>query len=111
VRRLFERALTFAGAPELGTCPVLWRSYLAYEAASGRHGAAKRTLLRGMHACPWSKALLLDGLALLPADALPPKEQADLLEVVRQKGVRVRTLLLEVLLEAAGDADVEMRSA
>jgi hypothetical protein len=43
---------------------------------------ACRVFLRGVGACPWDKALWLDGVALLNGHA-PPKELAEYLEIIK----------------------------
>lgn len=87
-----------------GATPLVWRVYQAYELAAGRPDAAKRVFFRAVNACPWSKALWLDGLRALHG-VLPPREMGDLLEVMMEKGLRLRTDIFEALLEDAGGAE------
>jgi hypothetical protein len=118
VRGLLERAAsasssaasaavssTDADAAAAGaTTPLVWRIYQAYEMAGGRPEAAKRVFFRAVNACPWSKALWLDGLRALRG-VLPPAEMGELLDVMVDKGLRLRTDIFEALLEdAAADA-------
>jgi len=92
------------GGAVAGATPLVWRVYQAYELAGGRPDAAKRVFFRAVNACPWSKALWLDGLRALHG-VLPPGEMGDLLEVMTEKGLRLRTDIFEALLEDAGGAD------
>ena len=59
---------------------------------------------RAVNACPWSKALWLDGLRALHG-VLPPGEMGELLEVMTEKGLRLRTDIFEALLEDAGGVE------
>ena len=70
VRAALERAVSSVTGR---SCPLLWRLYLRWEAAGGRPEAVHRVFLRAVGACPGSKAVWTDGLALLNGTA-PPKE-------------------------------------
>ena len=75
VRYLFERAVDGRGR----LIPEIWRMYLHYNVSRGRSALAdrdiqrasaymmdaKKVYYRALHQCPFSKALFLDGLALL----------------------------------------------
>ncbi|KAK9818916.1 hypothetical protein WJX81_005554, partial [Elliptochloris bilobata] len=100
VQALLERAVA---TPATRGSPLLWRVYIAHELAAGRPDAARRVFLRGVHACAWAKALWLDGL-VRARGALVPRERAELLEVARERGVRVRTDVYEALLAAVDPA-------
>jgi len=93
-----------AVAAAAGATPLVWRVYQAYELAGGRPDAAKRVFFRAVNACPWSKALWLDGLRALHG-VLPPGEMGELLEVMTEKGLRLRTDIFEALLEDAGGVE------
>ncbi|KAK9820400.1 hypothetical protein WJX72_009973 [[Myrmecia] bisecta] len=96
VQALFEKALACKGSR---ACPLLWRAYLAYELARGRADAAKRVFLRAIHICPAAKALWLDGFASL-TEQMSDKERSELLDIMRDKDLRIRTDVYEVLLAA-----------
>lgn len=121
---LFERALTsFAATPSspaggsaatpsssgssgsssfaaaLSSCVTLWGVYLQHEAAAGRADAARRLFLRALHQCPGSKPLWLRGLRAAAA-AMSPREASELLVIAGDKEVRLRTDMVEVMLEA-----------
>ncbi len=42
--------------------------------------------------------------AVLPAQALPPREASELIAIAGDRGLRLRTEVVEVLLEALGEA-------
>lgn len=95
VRAVFERATSDEDARQ---CSTLWRAFLKYEF---RHERSPKTLhqifLQAIEACPWSKGLWLDGLAILNGQC-PGKELTELLRVMRDKELAVRTDVLEVVL-------------
>lgn len=96
VHRIFERALS---DNMLRNCVLLWRLYLSYEIhVTCDMSAARRIYFRAIHSCPWSKRLWLDGFTKLSA-ALTAKELSDLLEVMRDKELNVRTDVYEILLQ------------
>eukprot|EP00850_Spirogloea_muscicola_P017458 SM000150S01717 [mRNA] locus=s150:236987:240741:+ [translate_table: standard] len=95
MRTVLERALR---TPHGGACVLLWRAYLSLELRSGPE-AARRIFFRAIHACPWlSKALWLDGFKHL-YQVLSAGELTDLNGVMREKDLRLRTDILEILLE------------
>jgi hypothetical protein len=57
-----------------------------------------QVFLRAIRECPWSKAVWLEGFALL--GAAMGKQGQELLDVLREKELRVRTDLYEVQLAA-----------
>ncbi|XP_023745641.1 uncharacterized protein LOC111893790 isoform X2 [Lactuca sativa] len=96
VHRIFERALS---DNMLKSCVLLWRLYLSYEIHVTRDmSAARRIYFRAIHSCPWSKRLWLDGFVKL-SSVLSAKELSDLLEVMRDKEMNVRTDVYEILLQ------------
>lgn len=96
IHRLFERALTDQDTQQ---SVILWRCYLAYELhVANNSDAARRIFFRAIHACPWSKLLWLDGFQKL-SNILTAKELSDLQEVMRDKELRLRTDIYEILLE------------
>lgn len=110
-RALFERAVSApAGSvgPPTAACPAAWRLYLAFELSCGvaRADAARRVFFRAINAVPWCKALWVDGLLGLGlSGALSARERSELLDVMREKEVRVRTDTFEVLLEEAAEEE------
>jgi len=92
------------------TPPLLWRLYARFEAASGRWGAARRVILRGLSACPGCKALLIDATAALDFQknaraselarggvrcAFPGSELSQLLADAEEKGICYRVDLVK----------------
>lgn len=101
VRSLFERALENAVTQQ---SVVLWRIYLAYEFDINHNAdAARRVYFRAIHACPWSKTLWLDGFTKLTS-ILTAKELSEFQEIMRDKEIRLRTDVYEILLQ---DAEAE----
>ncbi|XP_024385096.1 uncharacterized protein [Physcomitrium patens] len=100
IRSLFERALETKATQ---TSVVLWRAYLAYECKINRNiESARRIYFRAIHACPWSKKLWLDGFTML-SDVLTTKQLAEFQEIMKEKELRIRTDVFEILLEDAED--------
>lgn len=96
VHRLFEKAVSH---DKLQKSVLLWRCYLAYEVEIARNpSAARRIFFRAIHACPWSKRLWLDGFEKL-SSVLTVKELSDLQEVMRDKEIRLRTDIYEILMQ------------
>ncbi|KAK8952254.1 hypothetical protein KSP39_PZI004633 [Platanthera zijinensis] len=96
VHRLFEKAVSHN---KLHKSVLLWRCYLAYEVEIARNpSAARRIFFRAIHACPWSKRLWLDGFEKL-SSVLTAKELSDLQEVMRDKEIRLRTDIYEILMQ------------
>eukprot|EP00803_Ostreobium_quekettii_P002454 evm.model.scf_886.2 EVM.evm.TU.scf_886.2 scf_886:10633-23874(-) len=91
----FERALSHLG---LQDCPVIWRCYLLFEIAQARGPQAKRVFLRGIRNHPWVKKFWVDGFAGL-MQQLGEKETGELMEIMREKGVRTYTDVYEIMLE------------
>lgn len=94
VAATLERAVSH---PSGRACPLLWRCFLRFEAHRGRHAAVRRLFLRAIGACPWSKAVWCDGLALLNG-TVPPKELSEYMEVMKDKELVMRTDVFEVAL-------------
>lgn len=96
VHRIFERALA---DNMLRNSVLLWRLYMSYEIhVASDLSAARRIYFRAIHTCPWSKRLWLDGFTKL-SSVLTAKELSDLLEVMRDKELNVRTDVYEILLQ------------
>nr|XP_043632283.1 nuclear exosome regulator NRDE2 [Erigeron canadensis] len=96
VHRIFERALM---DNKLRFSVLLWRLYIDYEIhVTCDLPAARRIYFRAIHTCPWSKKLWLDGFTKL-SSVLTAKELSDLLEVMRDKELNVRTDVYEILLQ------------
>ncbi|KAE8678347.1 hypothetical protein F3Y22_tig00111427pilonHSYRG00550 [Hibiscus syriacus] len=96
IHGLFERALA---NDKFHSSVVLWRLYVAYEINVVHNpSAARRIFFRAIHACPWSKTLWLDGFLRLNS-ILTAKELSDLQEVMREKGLNLRTDIYEILLQ------------
>ena len=79
IRAALQRAVTH---PVGQRCPVLWRTFLRFERAVGSPEAVHRVLLRGVEACPWSKALWIDGLDMLNG-YIKPRELTEFLTIMR----------------------------
>lgn len=96
IHGLFERALTDQDTQQ---SVILWRCYLAFELhVANNPDGARRIFFRAIHACPWSKLLWLDGFQKL-SNILTAKELSDLQEVMRDKELRLKTDIYEILLE------------
>ncbi|KAL8246022.1 hypothetical protein R6Q59_007238 [Mikania micrantha] len=96
IHRLFEKALS---DNMLRNSVLLWRLYMDFEIhVACDLSAARRIYFRAIHTCPWSKKLWLDGFTKLNS-VLTAKELSDLLEVMRDKEVNVRTDVYEILLQ------------
>ncbi|KAJ9542452.1 hypothetical protein OSB04_028958 [Centaurea solstitialis] len=96
VHRIFERALA---DNRLRNSVLLWRLYISYEIhVVSDLSAARRIYFRAIHTCPWSKRLWIDGFTKL-SSVLTAKELSDLLEVMRDKELNVRTDVYEILLQ------------
>ena len=52
MQAVLERALASKSGQH---CGLLWRASIGFELLRGRPEAARKTFLRGIHACPWSK--------------------------------------------------------
>eukprot|EP00897_Mesotaenium_endlicherianum_P007418 jgi/Mesen1/6704/ME000343S05860 len=101
VHSLLERALSCDA-----TCHsvLLWRLYLAYELhVAKKPESARQVFFRAVHMCPWSKELWLDGFRQLNG-VLSGKEQSELADIMREKELRVRTDIYEILLQDAEDS-------
>ncbi|XP_076894745.1 uncharacterized protein LOC143547132 [Bidens hawaiensis] len=96
IHRIFEKVLA---DNVLRDSVLLWRLYIDYEIhVVGDLSAARRIYFRAIHTCPWSKKLWLDGFTKL-SSVLTTKELSDLLEVMRDKEINVRTDVYEILLQ------------
>ncbi|KAJ0463082.1 putative siRNA-mediated silencing protein NRDE-2 [Helianthus annuus] len=96
IHRIFEKALA---DNVLRDSVLLWRLYIDYDIhVACDLSAARRVYFRAIHTCPWSKKLWLDGFTKLNS-VLTTKELSDLLEVMRDKAINVRTDVYEILLQ------------
>lgn len=96
IHSLFEKALETMNTQQ---SVVLWRCYMAYELeVRGDKDAARRVYFRAIHACPWSKLLWLDGFKKM-STLLSAKELSDFQDIMREKELRLRTDVYEILLE------------
>ena len=107
VRHLFETALSTDGFKGV---VILWRVYMAWELQQGQNHsenaeAARRDFFRAIHICPWSKQLWLDGLRSL-GSVLSPREMGELLDIMREKELRIRTDVYEILLQEAEEEEL-----
>eukprot|EP00210_Caulerpa_lentillifera_P005558 g5317.t1 len=93
---LFERVLKIQDG-SLSISPLIWRMFIY---AMCQHGdLIKRTFLRAIRACPWSKLIWLEGLRACSQAAMKPNEVNEFLETMKEKGIRLRTDIYEILLE------------
>jgi hypothetical protein len=99
-RATFERALASHASK---ATPLLWRCYVGAEIAVGQLAAARRVFLRAVDACPWDKAIWLDGIRDL-SSVFTAKERSGLLDTMRAKGIHARTDMYEVKLELLSSA-------
>lgn len=94
VPNLFERVLKME---ECCASPLVWRLFLG---ASGQQGdLMKRMFLRAIRACPWNKSVWLEGLQLCSQGTMKTNEVNEFLETMKEKGIRLRTDIYEILLE------------
>ncbi|RHZ22553.1 hypothetical protein DYB31_004167 [Aphanomyces astaci] len=82
IRRLFEDAVD-------DTSALLWRLYLRFEVHAGQVQAAIKVFYRGIHKCPWSKALYLDSVRIL-RPYLSDQHMADIVGLVVTKELYLR---------------------
>jgi hypothetical protein len=69
----------------------------------GQASSAKTIFLRAINAVPWNKTICLYGIESL-ASVFSTKERAALLDVMRGKGISLRTDVFEIQLERAVEA-------
>ena len=98
---VLERALQ----PALITAqsPLLWLTYMRAYVSCGQASSAKTIFLRAINAVPWNKTIWLYGIESL-ASVFSTKERAALLDVMRGKGISLRTDVFEIQLERAVEA-------
>ncbi|KAL2629502.1 hypothetical protein R1flu_014188 [Riccia fluitans] len=103
IHSLFERALD---TRETRQSVLIWRCYLAYELdVASNPDAARRVYFRAIHACPWSKSLWTDGFLKL-GSVLSAKEQSEFVDIMREKELRIRTDVYEILLDDTENEDM-----
>jgi len=95
IHSLMERATSYPGMQH---CVLIWRMYMAYEAACGNFDNCRRVFFRAIHACPWSKSVWCDGLQHLSRH-LPGRQLKDLMDMMQTKDILIRTDLYEIMLE------------
>lgn len=100
VHRSSEAALPLANAP------VVWLAYMQMLVQRGAVAEAHAVLLRALAACPWCQSLWLRGLRLL-AERVQGLEAPQLLDAMQQRGLSLRTLPAEVLLERMQDMPLD----
>lgn len=92
---IIERALSIRS---INQGPLIWIVYLLLEVQGGMKISGKKVMLRGIRSCPWTKGLWMCGLQGL-TDVLGDREVGEFLEVMKNKGVKLRTDVYEVLLD------------
>lgn len=92
---IIERALSISSISQR---PLIWIVYLLLEIQRGAKLSGKRVMLRGVRSCPWTKRLWMSGLQGLTG-VLGDREVGDFIEVMKNKGVKLRTDVYEVLLD------------
>jgi len=100
IRYLIEKACASSENKSAPSCPLLWRVYIAFEMEASRPEAARRVFFRAINSCPWSKSVWLDGFRLL-RNFMSPVEMSELLDVMKDKEIRLRTDIYEILLMEA----------
>lgn len=99
--KLFEKALNKKNA---SSSPLLWVLYLLLEIDKGATNSAKRVMLRAIRSCPWAKLIWKTGLECLTG-GFGNKEVGEYVELMKNKGIKLRTDVYEVLLERLELAD------
>ena len=82
------------------------RAYLE----SGQLSSAKTVFLRAINAIPWNKTLWLIGIDSLQK-VFTVKERVSMLDLMREKGISVRTDIFEIQLEACYQAQLAKRDS
>ncbi|KAH7307034.1 hypothetical protein KP509_22G043300 [Ceratopteris richardii] len=96
IHSLFEKAVQSNATQQ---SVILWRFYIAYELQLRNDvDAARRVYFRAIHACPWSKLLWMDGFSKM-STVLSAKELTEFQDIMREKELRIRTDVYEILLE------------
>lgn len=86
IRRVFEDMIT--NIRTQGSA-LAWRLYIRFEVAMGKIEAGRKVFYRALAKCPWSKALYMDGIAVL-RPYLSSDECRELMEFVTAKEIHVR---------------------
>lgn len=86
IRRVFEDMIS-----QIRTqgSALAWRLYVRFEVAMGKIEAARKVFYRALAKCPWSKALYMDGVAVL-RPYLSSDECRELMEFMTAKEIHVR---------------------
>ncbi|XP_032240468.2 nuclear exosome regulator NRDE2 [Nematostella vectensis] len=92
-RALFERVASSSVGRQ---CVLLWRMFVDFEMKQGSTDKAKTVFYQAVHHCPWAKSLYLDAVKYFAEDV------TDTLDMMHEKGLRVRAPLeeIEILLQA-----------
>lgn len=94
---IFERALEHTKST--AHSPMLWLLYMRAYLVSGQLSSAKTVFLRAINAVPWNKTLWLVGIDSLQK-VMTVKERVAILDLMREKGISMRTDMFEIQLEA-----------
>eukprot|EP00004_Rigifila_ramosa_P021706 TRINITY_DN5826_c0_g1_i1.p1 TRINITY_DN5826_c0_g1~~TRINITY_DN5826_c0_g1_i1.p1 ORF type:complete len:1230 (-),score=337.50 TRINITY_DN5826_c0_g1_i1:45-3272(-) len=90
VEQLIERAIS--ENTHASNWPAVWRFAMRFFLHNKNRDAAKRTFFRAVHRCPWAKTLWLhDAVNLLGPGVLESAEIDELLDLMREKELRLRT--------------------
>lgn len=91
IRRVFEDMIS-----QIRTqgSALAWRLYIRFEVAMGKIEAARKVFYRALAKCPWSKALYMDGVAVL-RPYLSSDECHELMEFMTAKEIHVRVDTLQ----------------
>lgn len=79
--------------------PLVWRCYLD-ALTTRKSNDIKKVFLRAIRSCPWNKSIWLQGLNSCQW-ILKGTETIEFLETMKDKGLRIRTDVFEILLENA----------
>ena len=105
---IFERALE--QTKSTAQSPMLWLMYMRAYLESGQLSSAKTVFLRAINAVPWNKTLWLIGIDSLQK-VFTVKERVSMLDLMREKGISVRTDIFEIQLEACYQAQLAKRDS
>ncbi|KAF7728244.1 hypothetical protein EC973_006525 [Apophysomyces ossiformis] len=101
VRSLFERAVE---SPGTRSSIVLWKLYIEHEVRQGNTAQALSLFYRSVRECPWSKELYLLGIRLL-AQRMTEKELHEVLSLLMEKEIRLRSSVIDELIEQERDSE------
>ncbi|KAG0177112.1 hypothetical protein DFQ28_006393 [Apophysomyces sp. BC1034] len=98
VRSIFERAVE---SPSTRSSIVLWKLYIEHEVRQGNSARALSLFYRSVRECPWSKELYLLGIRLL-AQRMTEKEMHEVMSLLMEKEIRLRSTIIDELIEQDG---------